>query len=279
MNSKAQAAVTDALLLLLVVGILSTSLILFSIQYGKTVQNYISGQYIVDFQTTALKTILYSSVPRNAGEGMTVFDAPQVDYLLAVVKEDYLDDAALSPGTFEILRNASKIAFKPLSKAYDYIFFIQSIEDSKFVFIYLNSTKCKTSESSGRYAYCIESESVEYYCVARNFDNIQNFLESVGAFNPVSSGIKLTKIEYSGSTEQATNVSAIAELGVWAGASFYDLSGNLLLDNIKIIPPGGIDLNSVDFSSNSSIGCAPNNIDTAAITACPGVLVCKQITN
>ena len=260
MNFKGQAAVTDALILLLIVGILSTSLVLFSINYGKTVQKYITDQYAVDFETTALKTMLYSSIPRDPG--MTVFDAPQVDYLLAVVKEDYLDDAALNDNTKLILKNASKIAFKPLNRSYDYLFLIQTMETpTKFVFIYINASNY---DGTGR---------EEYYCNAKSVENIQSFLESVGAFNPVVSGIKLSKINPS--TKDADTVSAVTELAMWTGASFKNSDGDLVLESVKILP-ANIDLNTVKFDASNIWGCAPENFPADA--GCPGVLVCKQIT-
>lgn len=266
MNSKAQAAVTDALLLLLVVGILSTSLVLFSINYGKTVQKYITDQYAVDFETTALKTMLYSSIPRDMPSALspnpTVYNSDQVDYLLAVVKEDYLDDAALNDNTKNVLKNASKIAFKPLNRSYDYMFLIQTMETpTRFVFLYINASN---PDGTGR---------EEYYCNAKSVENVQSFLESVGAFNPVVSGIKLSKINPS--TKDADTVSAVAELAMWTGASFKNNSGNLVLESVKILP-ASIDLNTVKFDASNIWGCAPENFPAEA--GCPGVLVCKQIT-
>jgi len=267
LNRKAQAAVSDALFLLLIVGVLSASLVAFSIQYGSTVQKYISTQYIIDFETTALKTILYSTIPRD--EGKTVFDAPQVDYLLAVVKEDYLDDAKLSERTWNILRNASKIAVKPLNSSFDYLFFIQSTGLSKdFVFTYLNASPVEFG-----------SPRIEYYCVAKDLRNVQAFLESVGAFSPVASGIKLSKINPE--TKNPETVSGIAELVVWPGTSLFKDDGLPLVNSI-------MDLKTINaeetelYEGQASVLKTFNDIQKPwckpdAAGNCQGILVCKRI--
>ncbi|HIH21834.1 MAG: hypothetical protein J4478_01140 [Candidatus Diapherotrites archaeon] len=255
MSAKGQAAVTDALFLLLVVGILSASLTVFSIQYGSTIQKYISSQYIIDFETSALKTMLYSTVSRDSGK--TVYDAKQVDYLLAVVKEDYLDDADLNSTTKDILRSALKISMKPLSSSFDYLFLIETTDLSRendFVLIYLYSSPSLPGEAH-----------LEYYCTAKDSLNIQRFLESVGSFVPVASGIKLSKVNER--NKNADSVSAIAELALWVGTDLNSIRGKSVVFTEN-------ELSTIRFDDASNIGC---NADFTG--SCAGWLACKRITN
>ena len=261
LNSRGQAAVTDALFLLVVVGILSSSLVYFSIQYGSTINRYVSNQYIVDFENSALKTMLYSSVPRDFSASL--YDAQQVDYLLAIVKEDYLGDSKLDLSTMTVLRNSSKIAVKPLASNFDYLVFIQTVESpSEFVYIYLNSSTCDIdSGCSGT------GGKSEYYCKAKDFENVQSFLESVGYFSPVVSGIKLSKATSTNDTEP---LSAIIELAMWVGSPLN--SEKFLLQKTIYLLPDTDSLDNVKFNDSASPACNPDSSGQ-----CRGILACKKI--
>ena len=97
LNSKGQAAVTDALYFLLIVTGVSILLFSFANSYGNTVREKITSNYNTTFSTDALKTILYSSTPRDPSKSL--YDDPtriEVDHLLEVLKEDYSDDGSIS---------------------------------------------------------------------------------------------------------------------------------------------------------------------------------------
>lgn len=261
LNIRGQAAVTDALFLLVVVGVLSSSLVYFSIQYGSTINRYVASQYIIDFETSAMKTILYSSVPRDPGKNL--FESKQVDYLLAIVKEDYLGDSKLDPSTMDVLRNSSKIALKPLASNFDYLIFIQTVETPQdFVYIYLSSSTCDISGCSGT------GGKAEYYCRAKDIDNVQGFLESVGYFAPVASGIKLSRATSTNDTEP---FSAIMEMAMWVGAPLNSVQGTGKGKTVYILPDSDL-LENVKFNDLSSPACNPDSLNQ-----CRGILACKKI--
>ena len=70
--------------------------------YGNSVAAQLSRQFSMDYSTAALKTILYSSTPRNPNQNLYDPNA-EIDHLLAFVKEDYADDAQIDLITQKVL--------------------------------------------------------------------------------------------------------------------------------------------------------------------------------
>ena len=91
LGQRGQAAVTDAIYFLIVVSFLSVFMFGFSNSYGNNVKEKIYNEYSTSFATSAMKTILYSSTPRDPKK--SIYDSAgkddEIDYLLAMVKEDY----------------------------------------------------------------------------------------------------------------------------------------------------------------------------------------------
>ena len=154
---RAQAAVTDALYFLLIVTGITIFLFGFSNSYGVTVDSELVKNYNVDFTTDALKTILYSSVPRDPTQ--TLYDnSDEIDHLLAYVKEDYSDDQELQDTTKDVLAQNIIGIMAPVANNFDYLFVISVPEGSttsrSFVFVFLHKANL-VAEGPGRNAITI----------------------------------------------------------------------------------------------------------------------------
>lgn len=147
LNHKGQASVTDALFFLLIVAGLSALLFMFNVSYGQNVELQLARQSNSDYAQSALKTILYSSVPRNPEE--TLDETDEIDYLMTVVKEDFADDGAIGEMSQKILvQNISRIML-PLSSTFDYIFSIYVLPQSlhpkgEYAFVMLSKSEIET---------------------------------------------------------------------------------------------------------------------------------------
>lgn len=150
MNQAGQAAVTDALFMLSIIAGLSVMLFVFSSTYGQDISAHILRQYSVDYTTDALKTLLYSSTPRIPGEQLNPNlpdAAKEVDYLLAVVKEDYADSLSLGADSKKVLRDNVEKIMRPVSDQFDYLFVILKPAPIEFVYVLLYRTEfeCKVN--------------------------------------------------------------------------------------------------------------------------------------
>ena len=88
-NSKGQAALMDSLFFLAIVSAVCTTLFFFTVNYGKQLDSQINSFYSTDFAADTIKVVSYINVLRT---GMSVYDADglvELDYLLAMMKEDY----------------------------------------------------------------------------------------------------------------------------------------------------------------------------------------------
>jgi len=204
-NKKGQAAITDALYFLLIVTGLVTFLFYFSGQYGRTVSTYASSAYTSDYASAAMKSILFSSVPRIPGEELK--DAKEIDFLMAEVKEDYADNREFDFTREQLIKN-TLFAMKPVEKSYDYLFFISPSEEDlpfvPFVFAYA------TDFSSGA------TVKKEYSCEPSSRGKINDFALAVSAKANSFSKIKLIKIEPDNSL---STVEAVVGLIMWTPSS------------------------------------------------------------
>jgi hypothetical protein len=88
LNNKGQAAITDALLFLTIVGIISTMVIVSAMNYGLTITNAIQENYETTYIDSALKTTYIVNYGRD---GRSLLD-PNVavgDYLMTKAKEEF----------------------------------------------------------------------------------------------------------------------------------------------------------------------------------------------
>lgn len=147
-DAAAQAAVTDALYFLIIVTALCAFLFAFANQYGTSVNEQLASQYLSSYATGALKTILYSSTPREPTATLYSEDA-EIDYLLAYVKEDYADDSALEPETMFVLAKDVNSIMAPISDSFDYLFLISMPQYNEYVYVLLHMSLFEISEAQG----------------------------------------------------------------------------------------------------------------------------------
>ena len=160
MEVKAQAAVTDALFLLMIITGLSIFLFSFTSTYGTDIDASITRQYSIDYVTDSLKTILYSSTLRESENDLTLASASEpkeIDYLLAVIKEDIAESNEdetdkLSGSTKIILKKNIEKIMLPIADQFDYLFFIaeQTTAGPRFIYflIYKSEFSCFTVQGT-----------------------------------------------------------------------------------------------------------------------------------
>ncbi|MBI2530456.1 MAG: hypothetical protein HYW05_04920 [Candidatus Diapherotrites archaeon] len=229
LNSKGQAAITDALFFLLIVSALATLLFLFINQYGIMVSDEVKRSYGTDYASSALKTILYGSVPRNAGEKLADAETQEIDYLLAAIKEDYAyakDDGKqrLSPEMQKTLHSNISAIMKPLSEQFDYLFYVYRIDSpsdaDEFAYLLLHISGCKAEISSSE--FCPEGEGIhaDYLCNPKTLSGqsaVSSTLDALTMLIPNSaqsvSSILLSKVADSASSPKT--VPARAAIMLW----------------------------------------------------------------
>ncbi len=168
-NSRGQASITDAIFILIIVSVLSVLMFDLSVNYGRQIDAGLNDFYNEDFTTSALQTLLNSSAPRFPGEALE--SAQEVDYLLAMMKEDYASSASFDEETKLLIKNTLDVIMSSRESSYDYLFYIwtpQSYTSASgsgtsvgnpqegFIFVYLRITDI--DEASGT----VEKKS--YFC-------------------------------------------------------------------------------------------------------------------
>ena len=210
LNSRGQAAITDALFFLLIVSSLSTLLFLFINQYGIMVSDEVKRSYGTDYASSALKTILYSSVPRNAGEKLADADTQEIDYLLAAIKEDYAykkDDGQqrLSPEMQKTLYDNISAIMQPLEEHFDYMFYVyrtdSPIDADEFAYLLLHISRCKTAISASERCPEDDKTHADYICSPKSLsvgsavpDTIDNLIMCIPNSAQSVSNILLSKV-------------------------------------------------------------------------------------
>jgi hypothetical protein len=110
MNQKGQAAITDALIFLAIVGVISALLITEGMEYGLGLIDDAQGSYERTYINSSLKTLYSITYGRD---GLHPLTSEVNDYLITMVKEDY--------GIHSSLRDETKLA---LMKTMDNVFAI-----------------------------------------------------------------------------------------------------------------------------------------------------------
>ena len=224
-DRKGQAAVTDALFFLVIITGLSAFLYFVANGYGSTVTSQLSRQFSMDYATAALKTILYSSTPRDPSQSLYDPDA-EIDHLLAFVKEDYADDQEIDVPTQRVLYESVRNILAPIADSYDYIFYIAKSNvpstDSPYVYILMHFSKA-TVEGGSREAKFIPG-SPPHEDLLCNFpapttgtrplkaEMLSRLINTIGD-SPQSQG-KLILMEQAPG-EDPRQVSAFSELILW----------------------------------------------------------------
>lgn len=222
MNSKGQAAVTDALYFLMIITGLCIFMFTFANSYGQTVSEQISRQYITDYSGSALKSVLYSSCPRHEGQSIYSKEAAagniEIDYLLALIKEDYADDKSLSDNTKNVLKDTVSSVMKPIADNYDYLFYIHKTTPTgeEFAFAFLHRTTFERGETGPGHAVEITPTGTGHkdsFC-SPSIEAIDKLMIEVSNPAHSSTGILLMEEVEKKSPE---SVQAQADLLLWTG--------------------------------------------------------------
>ncbi len=143
-SQRGQAAITDALFFLVIITGLAGFLYFVANGYGNSISAQISRQFSMDYATAALKTILYSSTPRDPSQNLYAPDA-EIDHLLAYVKEDYADDEELDLVTQRVLYENVRNIMAPIGDSYDYVFYMAKSNtpaaESPYVYVLMHFSK------------------------------------------------------------------------------------------------------------------------------------------
>lgn len=145
-GERGQAAITDALFLLIIVSGLAVLMFFFitgtptksnlnpspmdiggggGSGYGVAVNRIAMEYYATDYATSALQTLLYSSTPRHVEENLS--KAKEIDYLLAFMKEDYANDKKFSDSTKRLILRDLNLIMASSLPTYDFIFIMRTI--------------------------------------------------------------------------------------------------------------------------------------------------------
>ncbi len=229
LNCKGQAAMTDALFFLLIVSALCALLFLFSSQYGMMVSDEVKRSYGSDYATSALKTILYGSVPRNLKEKLA--DAKEVDYLLAAVKEDYAyvkppdNKQRLDANVQKILHQNISAIMQPIAEQFDYMFYIYRTDApsdaDEFAYLLLHMSICKSALAEDELCPEEDAGHIDYICAPEGPGGtaafsltVDELLITIPNSAQSVSNVWLSKVEAGGGSEP-TRVPARSVLIMW----------------------------------------------------------------
>ncbi len=219
MTHRGQATVTDTLYFLLIVTGLCAFLFIFANQYGLSVADQISRQYYSTYATSALKTILYSSAPRDPAQTLYDPDA-EIDHLLAIVKEDYADDETLTITTKKVLAGNIMKIMGPIAPSFDYVFYIFKPDETPpgTVFVMMHVSQIQYSPSPAARGFVITTPGAtphkDYFCENATYERLQKMLLSVGSTSLSSSKMELL-VQPADPDEEAKKIMAEVDLAMW----------------------------------------------------------------
>lgn len=144
-NQKGQAALMDSIFFLTIIATICTTLFFFAINYGSTTSDQINSFYSRDFANDSLKVVSYINVSRE-GKSLDEINASndyaQLDYLLALIKEDYADKQEISEKTTTAIARTLNDVMLPFDSAIDYAFFMVNESDEDYLFLLLATHQC-----------------------------------------------------------------------------------------------------------------------------------------
>jgi hypothetical protein len=178
LDSRGQAALMDSIIFLTIVASITTGMFFFTINYGTQTADRVNSFYSSDFAVDALKVITYINVLRTGEDfgRITSMGVVELDYLLALIKEDYADTKTLSPETTNAVVATLGATMRPFDRAYDYAFYLVTVSEPKnFLFVVLALHECTSYPSvcADPTDKTKEIDRVFYYCTP----GISNFLE------------------------------------------------------------------------------------------------------
>jgi hypothetical protein len=241
MGGRGQAAITDALYFLLIVSALCVVLFVISMSYGNTVTDQIKRQYGSEYAASAFKTIFNTSTPRV--EGQALEDTLEVDYLLAIIKEDFADavDEKLTK-TAGVLANTIVGIMEPVQDNYDYVFYIYNFgsantssvsggyvfdpdspgavagSDAGLVFLLFSLHNAVQVPVDGK---SFSSDQIVFLCNPEsglaNVHKVEGLLSNVGSVSKSESWIRLVSLESGSSTGNLK--AAQVNLAMWVSTN------------------------------------------------------------
>lgn len=166
LNQKGQAALIDSIIFLTIVMSIATGLLFFTVNYGLTSQDQLQSFYSSDFAADALKVVTYINVVRD-GTNIDEIEYEnsediELDYLLALIKEDYADKKELSGTTINAIKNTFSAALQPFDNAIDYAFYLFNEDESEYLFLLMAVHECKSGCNDPGLPK--EIERLFYYC-------------------------------------------------------------------------------------------------------------------
>lgn len=194
-SERGQAAVMDALYFLLIVSGLSTLLFLFIVDYGSSVDFQWNRFVRSEYASSSLKTIFYSSVPRNfdvpVEELEDLSQATEIDYLMTVLKEDYADDGIVNESKF-VLANEIEAIMEPFSANFDYMFYIYAPTGNEFIYMLLHKSNLELGERRGNVQ---EASDDILFCTPSDLEKLDSLLEALGPMAQANTTMRMDELE------------------------------------------------------------------------------------
>ncbi len=152
-NSRGQAALMDSIFFMAIVSAICTTLFFFTANYGNQLDKQVASFYSTDFAADTLKVVSYVSVLRDGlsvyGDPDIGYVNPELDYLLAMMKEDYADKKEFSCETRKSIASTFDAVLKPFSDSLDYAFYFVNRQQNNFLFMMLAVHECDPSNIEG----------------------------------------------------------------------------------------------------------------------------------
>jgi len=157
---KGQAAVTDALIFLSIVGVISTMIIVSAMNYGLIITDGIQDNYETTYLDASIKTFY---VVNQGRDGQHLLDTTVGDYLMTKIKEDFASaDKKVIPETkYAIFKTLDQVFLMFPQKSYLIsIIYTKSspVVEQKAVFV---GIRTKTNDGDNVYLDCNPGDPIE----------------------------------------------------------------------------------------------------------------------
>ncbi|MFH0955352.1 MAG: hypothetical protein V1777_04585 [Candidatus Micrarchaeota archaeon] len=253
LNCKGQSSVADALAFFLISSTLALFLLGFANSYGNNFSTQAANEQFRDYASSALKVIMYTSVPRNpqctldccpaipGNPCVSTDKVPEYDFLLAAVKEDFADDGAMDE-TAPILRDQIAAIMKPLASTSDYAFYFYSgnplINPYPYFLWYRTVTPADilnhVKDTLNNSVSCSSGKPgchIFYYCKPATKNDVDNFLFSIPNINKASSNIILAKAK--GINDPPDKIESEVHFALWPSAAIIEQSPGYMLGKLN----------------------------------------------
>jgi hypothetical protein len=257
-NSRGQAALMDSLFFLTIVAAITAMLFFYLTSYGGQMNEQLDSFYTKDFSADSLKVITYVNVLRDGTELQRHLDgdycsggkcpAPQFDYLLTLMKEDYSDNKKFSPETISAISLTLNSVLRPFDDSVDYAFYLLSESESEFLFLMLATHEgSRTWDDDEEKFYIDDVERIYYNCEPTNQDVLSKYITPyVGKVNQSKGKISFLDPDVTDSLGRPF----IIGLDVWVSK---DLP--VIKELEPKTAPGGSDFNCSSIMKCDNDGC------------------------